>query len=563
MKSMKTILVFFGGLLLTACAFGQTLEEARRLTENEQYEAASAIYTSLLAKDATNTTLYYYFGENLLLDEKPDSAVLIFEKGLAVDPANLLNKIGKAKELLNRTNAAEAKNASELDPASEELKLRAQEAANDVATATALIEEAVKAAPAKSAIVYIEAADALIRYRNKNLDRAKTLLEKANTIDAKNVEIKLLFGDIYTELNNGSLAAQYYNEALDLNKTSPRAIVSKGRLYKRSTNYEGAAVEFQNAIAIDANYAPAHRELGETYFRQGKLEKAKEEYRTYLTLSRNNCNARIRYGSFLYLSKDYSGAIAEMEQVLKACDATNPQPYRIAAISYYETKDYAKATEAVNKVWKLVREDRRTSKDYEYYGKILIATGQDSLGLEYVKQGYAADPSRAELLSDIANTYFKSKKYTEAIIWFKKKIDGGKDVRSADYFTLGQAQYYENQFSDATTSFAKVNEVSPKYVSGYFWRARANAQLDSTSEAGLAKPFYEKYVELAAVDSASTVKYNAGLVEAYTYLASYQFLIAKDNAATLDYLRKKALLNLDPEELKRVQLNIKQLEGSK
>ena len=67
---MKTILVFFGGLLLTACAFGQTLEEARRLTENEQYEAASAIYTSLLAKDATNTTLYYYFGENLLLDEE-------------------------------------------------------------------------------------------------------------------------------------------------------------------------------------------------------------------------------------------------------------------------------------------------------------------------------------------------------------------------------------------------------------------------------------------------------------------------------------------------------------
>ena len=134
-----------------------------------------------------------------------------------------------------------------------------------------------------------------------------------------------------------------------------------------------------------------------------------------------------------------------------------------------------------------------------------------------------------------------------------------ESFESAEAFSL----MLKNQFPDATTSFAKVNEVSPKYVSGYFWRARANAQLDSTSEAGLAKPFYEKYVELAAVDSASTVKYNAGLVEAYTYLASYQFLIAKDNAATLDYLRKKALLNLDPEELKRVQLNIKQLDGSK
>ncbi|MEY4594297.1 MAG: hypothetical protein RIQ47_707 [Bacteroidota bacterium] len=563
MKPMKSIILFFSGALLANTAFTQSLEEAKRLTENEQYEAASSIYSSLIAKEPVNATLYYYFGDNLLLDEKPDSAILIFDKGLAVDAASLLNKIGKAKELLSRTNAAEAKYASELDPASQELKVRASEAEEDVKQAMVLIEDAVKLAPAKNATVFIEAADALIRYKNKNLERAKTLLDKANTIDPKNVEIKLLYGDIYTELNNGTLAAQYYNEALDLNKTSPRAIVSKGRLYKRSTNYDGAAAEFQNAIAIDANYAPAHRELGETYFRQGKLEKAKEEYRTYLSLSRNNCSARIRYGSFLYLSKDYSGAITEMEQVLKACDATSPQPYRIAAIAYYETKEYTKATDAMNKVWTLVREDRRTSKDYEYYGKILIATGKDAEGIENLKEGFAADPSRTDLLSEVANVYYRNKNYTEAIVWFNKKVASGKDVRAADYYTLGMAQYYVNLYTDAAQSFAKVNETSPKYASGYFWRARANAQLDSTSEAGLAKPFYEKYVDLAAVDSASILKYNAGLVEAYTYLASYNYLVAKDNDKALEYLRKKALLNLDPEELKKVQTTIKQIEDKK
>ena len=112
---------------------------------------------------------------------------------------------------------------------------------------------------------------------------------------------------INAELVNGTLSADYYNKALELDKTSVRAIVSKGRLYKRSTNYEGAAEEFQRAVQIDSSYAPAHRELGEAYFKLGKLEKAKAEYRKYLELSKNNCGARIRYASFLYIQNCSNG----------------------------------------------------------------------------------------------------------------------------------------------------------------------------------------------------------------------------------------------------------------
>lgn len=145
-------------------------------------------------------------------------------------------------------------------------------------------------------------------------------MDKAVTIEPKNPDIQILYGDIYAEQNNGTLAADYYNKALDLNKNSARTVVSKGRLYKRSTNYDGAAIEFENAIAISPEYAPAYRELGETNFKLGKLEKAKENYRKYLELSKNNCGARIRYASFLYLSKDYTGAIGELSQAQQKCD---------------------------------------------------------------------------------------------------------------------------------------------------------------------------------------------------------------------------------------------------
>ncbi len=118
----KTIILFYflvgTGLALTA----QTLDEARRLTENEQYESATDVYKALISREPANGLNYYYFGENLLLSENPDSALIIFNKGREQDPTNLLLKIGTAKVLLNAISLPEAKASSTREPGNIELK---------------------------------------------------------------------------------------------------------------------------------------------------------------------------------------------------------------------------------------------------------------------------------------------------------------------------------------------------------------------------------------------------------------------------------------------------------
>lgn len=558
---MKKTIILFYFLVGTAIALSaQTLDEARKLTENEQYEAATEVYKMLISKDPMNGTNYYYFGENLLLSDNPDSASIIFSKGRQQDPASQLLKIGEAKVLLNSVSLAEAKAASSREPANTELKTRSEEAQNNINKANALLNEAEAAAPQKSATIYIEIADALIHFKNKNLDKAKALLDKAVSIEPKNIDIQILYGDIYAEQNNGTLSADYYNKALELNKLSARAIVSKGRLYKRSTNYEGAASEFENAIGIAPDYAPAYRELGETNFKLGKLEKAKENYRKYLELSKNNCGARIRYASFLYLSKDYSGAINELSQTQQKCDPKNLTMLRVFSYCYYETKEYAKGLETVNELFTILPDDKRTTVDYEYYGKLLIASNQDSAGIIQLRKAYSLDANRTDLLSEISNSYYKLKKYAEAAAVLEEKIATGKDVKVADYFNLGRSYYFNTQFGLADTAFSKVNEISPKYASGWLWRAKSNTHIDSTSEAGLAKPYFEKYIELALADSANPSKYQSGLADAYGYLA-YYYILKKDNENALLYLKKKIELPLDPEEKKSIQKAIDQLQG--
>ena len=128
----KTIILFYfllgTGIILSA----QTLDDARKLTENEQYESATEAYKSLISREPSNGLNYYYFGENLLLSENPDSASLIFKKGREQDPTNQLLKIGEAKVLLNSVSLAEAKAASNREPSNMELKTRADLAQSNV-----------------------------------------------------------------------------------------------------------------------------------------------------------------------------------------------------------------------------------------------------------------------------------------------------------------------------------------------------------------------------------------------------------------------------------------------
>ena len=190
---MKKTIIYFSLIILGALnASAQSIQEARKLTENEQYEESSAMYKQLISAKPTDANLYYFFGDNLLSDENADSARIVFEKGKTIDPNNALLKIGTAKLLMDAINVREAKASLAKDGNNPELKNRNEDAVANVAAAVKLLDEAVATAPAKDPLILIEAAEAYIHYENKDLDKAKLLLDKANAIDPKNVEVNIL-----------------------------------------------------------------------------------------------------------------------------------------------------------------------------------------------------------------------------------------------------------------------------------------------------------------------------------------------------------------------------------
>ena len=71
-------------------------------------------------------------------------------------------------------------------------------------------------------------------------------------------------------------------------------------------------------------------------------------------------------------------------------------------------------------------------------------------------------------------------------------------------------------------------------------RARMNSQLDPESTQGLAKPYYEEYIQLAQTEHPDNPKL---LIEPYSYLG-YYYIVKEDNAQAKAYFEK--VKEIDP-----------------
>lgn len=495
----------------------QSLKESIRLTENEQFVKAGQAFKSLLQADPSNGDVYFYYGENYFKNDNIDSAKVMYQKGIDANASNPLNYVGLGKVNLYNKNTLEA---------------------------NAAFHRAKTLSALKNATVLYKIAEAYIHSDSKDIPEALKLLYEALKLEPNNPEIYILMGDAQLELNNGSEAIKNYDKATSLDKKSVKATLRIGQLWLRAANYNLALDYYQKAYGIDSTFAPAYREKAELYYKARRYKDATNYYKKYLALN-NDQSARGRYGSFLYLSKDYQNAITEIKEALKA-DSSNAILYRILAYSYYEVKDFPNGMAAMNKFFeKAAKQNAKLiPTDYAYQGKLLSETGKDSLAVISLTKAMQTDTANVELYTDLAAIYMKQKKFREAASAIEKKIASGKNVNANDYNRLGRAYYFAKDFINADSAFAQVVKSQPELYIGYLWRAKSNSQLDPDSKKGLAKPFYEMVIEKAKADPEKNKK---ELMEAYEYLGGYYF-VRKDYAASKPYWLE--LKKLDPSNAK-------------
>ncbi len=527
---MKTKLLI-ASLTISVFANAQTLNDIIIKTDNERYEAAASDFVTLIGKEPAKGENYFYYGENFFKNDDLDNANIQYQKGSEVNATNPLNYVGLGKVLWYRGKEADAK---------------------------AMFFKAATLGANKNAEVMRKTAEAYIYAPNKNLDEAITLLNNAIKLDPKNSVNYILLGDAQLEKNptDGSAPIKSYQKASELNPKSTLGILREGKLYQRGRNYNLALDFYNKAIGIDANFAPAHREIAEVYMMAGKSSKAIESWKKYLELNNSN-DARYRYMTALFYNKQYTDAINEGEN-LKKSGYNNYTIERLLGWSYGEmgnkndTTAYSKGLRSLNQFFELTK-DKPNFKylpgDYKYRGMLLSKTGKDSIGTVEIEKAIALDPvANCDLYGDIARIWIRIKNYNNALAAFEKKATCTKGLDGQDNFDLGKAYYFSGGakqreaaaikdaklklakeaeatpfFVKADSSFSKLIQLKPAFPAGYYWKGRVETYLDPKNEMWLSKTSFEKAMELAKPEE-KTGTYKSNTIEALEYLGYYYFV---------------------------------------
>ncbi|MCC6721685.1 MAG: tetratricopeptide repeat protein [Bacteroidia bacterium] len=516
-KILKKIVVSTA-LVLSFTAYGQTLKETIRMAENERFESAKESFRKLVKTESNKAIVYYYYGETFFNQELYDSADIMYKNGILADSNYALNYVGKGKVLWN---------------------------GNSQNPAEKYFNKAISMTKSKNALIIMKVAENYIYAKNKNIPYAKELLTKALKLEPKNPEIHILIGDALLEENqmDGSAPIKKYSEAAELDKTIAKPILRIGKLYYRAKNPTEALKWYKEAIKIDSTFAPAYIVMGELYLMAGFNKQALEQYKKYLTLN-NDREARNRFAQILWVNKLYEDAINEIK-VIQQYDSSSLYIYRVLGYSYSEVGDkfppdgFSKGLYAINKFFTMASEIngfKFLSSDYSAKGKLLSKNMKDSLALIELFKAIELDSTNTDLYSDIGLTYYKQKKYTDAIIYINKKITSGKPTIN-DYTYLGLSYYLTKQYQMADSAFKTVTNISPNNFNAQKFRAKSNAMLDPDTKLGLAKPFYEKVVELILAKPENIEKNKKDLIESYEYLAYYNY-INKDLEKSKEYVAK-------------------------
>ena len=547
MKMIKKNIALATGLLLmgSTASFAQSLADAKKAIDAEQYQKATSMLKTLVANQPKEGDNYFNLGKVYLLTDDIDSARAAFTNGTTADPKNALNFVGLGQADLLQNNATNAK--TNFDKA---IGLKAKDYSTYLAIGRAYIDQ-------------------------KNVDYAQALpnLQKADELDSKDKdpETFLALADYYALQRKNTEAYPQYLRALDINPNLYRANVQIGKMYKDAFAFPEAEAEIKKVIAADPNYGPAYRELAETQMQwsfadpkngAAKKTEALENMRKYLDLTDKSFDSRLRYAQFLVYAGDFATLEKEVA-TLNAPDPKNPKTFvvtRMRGYSAVENKNFEQGIKYMNELFARTQDASRIiGSDYLYLGRAQQATGQDSLAFINIAKGVELDSTKVEELSNIGAKYYQAQNFPKAAEVYNKVVTvNSKNPNLAmAYYYLGAANYFTYAFASrdgknpskdilvkADTAFASLAKLAPDYEVAYLFRARIGKNLDDAENSKkLAVPYYEKYVELITAKPEKAAASKTQLIEAYNYLGAVAAVTDKEKAK--EYFNK--VLAIDPQ----------------
>jgi tetratricopeptide (TPR) repeat protein len=520
MKRNIIISAIAGFLAITAVQ-AQTLQEGINHLYADRFQNAKNTFQKLISVNPNNIEAIYWLGQTYLDMDDNDAARKLYDDALMSSANAPLLIVGKGHVQLLDNKLSEARQSFE----------------------TAITMS--RSRKGEDPVILNAVASANIDAKAGDLKYAIEKLEIAAQRDSKNPDIYVNLGNAvrkYKRGESGGDAYVYYMKALEVNPNFVYAHLRLAKLFETQKNWDLVLQHLNEAVKKDPNFSLAYYELFYYYWwYKQDYDKSEEILKKYIASRPNEDHVEddYLYSQLCWARKDYDCAIEKAESVARYMGAKiKPRVHRQLAYSYFGKKDYANAKKNIDLFFQKSK-DGPIPDDFKLKADIL--SGMDAEPQEIFKvfvDGANADTvlqSKIEFLNKGVDFFRNAgNKCLEAemrLVLYKTR----PNPNPGDMFFIGLPWYQCGSYQRADSAFKIYAASFPDSIYGYFWGARANSAIDTAMDQGLAVPYYEKALEVAAKEPDRLKSFG---IEAAGYLAGYHNNIKGDVNTAIAFIQK-------------------------
>ena len=385
----------------------------------------------------------------------------------------------------------------------------------------------------------------------------------------------VLLGDIAALADDGGAAGMMYQQAMHFDPKYPDSYIKYATMYSK-VDPAGAVSTLEQLRSVNPDF-PVDLPLAKLYMKANKLDDAITSYDKWYAstdYSKKEPGDVAGYALIHYMKKNYDKSM----QIIKEASEKYPRSSSINRIGLMNTIALKQFDDALNWGDRLfTKSDSMNFNDFDYtnYAQAYVGKGQYDEAIALYRKGMEVSKADKDavnnLLKEISDAYMQKGDFDNAVAEYRKYLDGTSKKTASDYSTLAEMYYKHAADLQGDEQKASIKEADKIYeeVEGLFAnnvdvlayvlnrRGTLNVILDPDSKEGLAKPVFEKLMQLMEAKADRSDADNKKLVTAYRYLMSYDLLVQDNKQAARDWAQK--ILDIDPEneQAKAVIENIK------
>ncbi len=385
----------------------------------------------------------------------------------------------------------------------------------------------------------------------RDVDNAKLYADMAMARNKKCVDAYLLMGDIEAVKDDGGAAASWYQQATFIDPNEPMGYIKYARVYRKISPAESAAM-LENLRKVRPDY-PVDAVAAHFFFQAQQYDQAIAHFGKANIGSLNEDQLK-EFSLAGYYGGDYDKAL----EIAKYGLGQYPRSAVLNRMAFYNSlvkQNYPDALLYSDRLMNQSDSAVISARDYMNLGHTQQALkSYDAAIAAFQKSNELRENN--DLLKSIAMCYSAKGDHANAVSKYEEYMTKVTNPKNEDYSSL--ADIYQAIADDENTSkearvsalkkadaqYAKLCEKNPNAKFYVYKRATINQDMDSEENPGLAKPYFDKLIEM--VNSSDTKGQNdiTYLKRSYRYLTVYYYH-KKDLATAKDYARK--LQELDPE----------------